>query len=653
MCGLTGVYARVAPVEDAVRRMTDALVHRGPDAGDVWCDPAAGVALGHRRLAIVDLTPAGRQPMASASGRYVVAFNGEIYNHAALRGALERDGAAPAWRGHSDTETLLAGIEAWGIAAALGQCVGMFALAVFDRERRELTLARDRLGEKPLYYGWIGGAFAFGSEMKALRAHPDWRGDIDRDALALFLRYDYIPAPHSIYAGVRKLPPGTRLTLGASAIARRSLPEPVAYWALADAAAAGRRAPFAGDEREALAELERLLRGAIAQQCVADVPLGAFLSGGVDSSTVVALMQAQSAQPVRTFTIGFSEADYNEAEHAKRVARHLKTEHTELYVTPAQAMDVIPRLPAMYDEPFADSSQIPTFLVSQMARRHVTVSLSGDAGDELFGGYNRYFLVRDLCRKAMWLPHQARLALGRTIARAPAALLDVMMRPLGLVVPQFAVAQPSDKAYKAAEVLALTDGRAIYRRLVSHWDDPAAVVVGGREPASRLDALMAAPHDGGTFEQWMMNADLATYLPDDILVKVDRAAMAVSLETRAPFLDHRLVEFALSLPLSYKIRDGRGKWLLRQLLDKHVPRAVIDRPKMGFGVPIDAWLRGPLRPWAEALLDERRLAREGYLDPAPIRAKWAEHVSGRRNWQYQLWNVLMFEAWLEREGTAA
>lgn len=654
MCGFAGFVGSAAGQSSVewpalLQRMGDVIAHRGPDNSGQWMDADAGVGIVHRRLAILDLSAAGHQPMVSASGRWVIAFNGEIYNHSELREALEIRGLAPAWRGHSDTETLLAAFETWGIESTLERCVGMFALTLWDRAQRTMYLMRDRLGEKPLYYGWAGGAFVFGSELKALRAHPSWQAGVDRDVLALFFRHNYVPAPYSIYKGIRKLLPGTWLALTQEGVRRRELPHPHAYWSVRAAASRAKAAPFAQDEFEALAELERLSSQAVQLQRISDVPLGAFLSGGVDSSAVVALMQAGSSRPVKTFTIGFAEADYNEANHAKAVARHLGTDHTELYISPEEAQAVIPRLPQIYDEPFADSSQIPTFLISQLAREHVVVSLSGDGGDELFGGYNRYFLTRSLRRNLMWIPMLMRCRLAQVIGGCPPWLLDTMLWPVGAIAPSLRFAQPSDKAYKAAEVMALADPGALYRRLVSHWNDPAALVLGAREPATLLDDLLTNPVAAPTFEQWMMTADTLTYLPDDILVKVDRAAMAVSLETRVPFLDHRLVEFALSLPLSMKMRKGHGKCLLRQMLYKYVPKSLIDRPKMGFGVPIDSWLRGPLREWGETLLDEGRLRREQFLDPAPIRRKWKEHLSGARNWQYYLWDVLMFQAWLEAE----
>jgi asparagine synthase (glutamine-hydrolysing) len=635
--------------------MANSIAHRGPDDAGVWVDEATRVGLAHRRLSILDPSPAGHQPMASACGRYVIVFNGEIYNHLELRetlgaclssmASLQRGGGVGAWRGHSDTETLLAAIVAWGMETTLKQCVGMFAFALWDRHERSLTLARDRLGEKPLYYGWVNGTFLFASELKALRAWPGFSAEIDRAALALYMRHNYVPAPWSIYRSIWKLLPGTLLRVTADGEST-----PTAYWSAREAASAGLAQPFAGDDREAADELERLLRQSIAGQRLADVPLGAFLSGGIDSSVVVALMQSMSAQQVKTFTIGFHENEYNEAEHAKAVAAHLNTDHTELYVTSRQAMDVIPLLPALYDEPFSDSSQIPTYLVSALARRHVTVSLSGDGGDELFGGYNRYFWAMHLWRRLSLAPAPFRRSLGRLLIGVSPGAWNRVFRLLGPLLPsRLHHANPGDKLHKLAALFAARQPEAIYQRLVSHWEDPARVVLGAREPAT---VVSDPAHwlDSPDFAQRMMYLDQISYLPDDILVKVDRAAMGVSLETRVPMLDHRLVEFAWRLPLSMKIRDGQGKWLLRQVLYRHVPRELIERPKMGFGVPIDQWLRGPLREWAESLLDEGRLRREGYFEPAPIRKKWGEHLSRDRNWSYCLWDVLMFQAWLEAQG---
>jgi asparagine synthase (glutamine-hydrolysing) len=652
MCGFVGFLGGVPPYDagsalDVVRRMSDTLVHRGPDDAGYWHDEGHGIRLGHRRLSIVDLSPAGHQPMQSSGGRYVIVYNGEIYNHPSLREQLEAAGCAPCWRGHADTETLLAGFDAWGIQGTLERVVGMFAFAVWDRATAELTLGRDRVGEKPLYYGWQGrgnqAAFLFGSELKALRAHPSFEHRIDRGALSLQLRHNYIPAPYSIYEGIAKLEPGSLLSVS---LARRE-PELRRYWSGLQVAESGAADVFSGTAVDAVDELEKLLKDAVRRQMMADVPLGAFLSGGVDSSTIVALMQAQSPRPVKTFSIGFHEYGYNEAEHAKAVAAHLGTEHIELYVTAEEAMAVIPRLPALYDEPFSDSSQIPTFLVSQLARRHVTVSLSGDAGDELFCGYNRYQMTAGLWHRVAAVPLPLRRLAAKGLTSVSPQSWDTLAQAVKGVLPRsLRLPNTGDKLHKGAGVMDCTSSDALYLKLVSHWQDPASVVVGGFEPPT---LLTDAAHKGARLDdiQRMMALDLMTYLPDDILVKVDRAAMGVSLETRVPFLDHRVVEFAWRLPQSVKLHDGQTKWVLRQVLYRHVPPALIERPKMGFGVPIGDWLRGPLREWAEALLDPLRLWNEGFFHPAPIREKWEEHLSGRRNWQYCLWDVLMFQAWLE------
>jgi asparagine synthase (glutamine-hydrolysing) len=646
MCGLTGFWARSGGAyHNALDAMTESLVHRGPDDAGTWRDDENGIGMGFRRLSILDLSPAGHQPMHSACGRYVIAFNGEIYNHLELRAELEGEGAAPAWRGHSDTETLLAAFVRWGIREALKRTIGMFALALWDRQERKLTLARDRLGEKPLYYGWQGDVFLFGSELKALRAHPACRhAGVDRAALCLLLRYNYIPAPSSIYQGIRKLPPGTWLSLSAG----QREPRVEAYWSLRQAVEDGMKDPFTGDEHEAVTALESLLKDAVARQMVADVPLGAFLSGGVDSSTAVSLMQAQSARPVNTFSIGFHESQHNEAQYAKAVAGHLGTAHTELYVTATQAMEVIPRLPALYDEPYADSSQIPTFLVAQLARRHVKVSISGDGGDELFGGYNRYFWSRRIWNKVSWMPRFARSLLARSLIAIPPEHLNAAYARVEHFLPgSVRVSLMGDKLHRLAERLkTVEDLDDLYYSLVSEWTRPSEVVRGGEEPATlvtRRSDWPALPES----EHRMMYLDAMTYLPDDILVKVDRAAMGVSLETRTPYLDHRVVELAWRLPLNMKIRAGQGKWALREILYKYVPRHLIERPKQGFGIPLDAWLRGPLREWAETLLNPEKLKREGFFNPGPIRKKWEEHLSLRRNWQFHLWPVLVFQSWLE------
>ena len=649
MCGFAGFLQvkqtiSAEGMSEVVTRMSDTIRYRGPDDSGAWTDPAAGIALGHRRLSIIDLSPEGHQPMVSPSGRYVIAFNGEIYNFEDLREQL--DGYR--WRGHSDTEVMLAAFERWGVEGALQRFNGMFAFALWDRTERLLHLARDRVGEKPLYYGWSGDTLLFGSELKALRAHPSWRAEIDRDALSSFLRYNYVPAPYSIYRGIGKLPPAHYLTV--STHARDARPQP--YWSLKHAAESGVKSPIGMDEREAIDELDTLLRDAVRMRTVADVPVGVFLSGGIDSSTVVALMQAQSARPVRTFSIGFDEEAYNEAKHAKAVAAHLGTDHTELYVTPEQAMAVIPTLPEIYDEPFADSSQIPTILVSKLAREHVTVTLSGDGGDELFCGYVRYFWGRRIWNKIGRVPTGLRNLAGRALTAISPQSWNTLMGGVTRLVPATSLGElTGDRVHKLAEVLSVPSADVLYHGLISHWPRPDSIVHGAHEPATPItDPRQWAALDD--FTSRMMYLDAVTYLPDDILVKVDRASMAVSLEARVPLLDHRVVEYAWRVPLSMKIRDGQGKWLLRQVLYRYVPRALIDRPKMGFGVPIDSWLRGPLRGWAEDLLDERKLREGGHFDPAPIREKWAEHLSGKRNWQYWLWDVLMFQAWLAKQPTS-
>lgn len=651
MCGLAGVMGGAQlPAEDwrsLLTRMGESIAHRGPDDAGCWFDIEVGIGLSHRRLSIVDVSQAGHQPMVSASGRFVIAFNGEIYNHRELRVQLEKVGAGGtvvnSWCGHSDTETLLAAFEAWGIETTLKKSVGMFAIALWDREKKALTLARDRLGEKPLYYGWQKGSLLFASELKAIKVHPAFVGEVDRGALALLMRHNYVPAPYSIYKGINKLPAGTFLQFNP----HRLHPTPTPYWTLTESIELGQQEPFAGSDNEAVEALDVRLREAIALQMVADVPLGVFLSGGLDSSVIVALMQAQSARPVRTFTIGFNEAGFDEAPHAKAVAHHLGTKHTELYVTPQKALEVIPRLPILFDEPFSDSSQIPTFLVSQLARQHVTVALSGDGGDELFGGYSRYTTTVRVWQMLSYLPASFRRILATFISALPISGWNCLTFPVLPFLPA-RTRNVGDKAHKVAELITQRDQLLFYRRFLSHWNDPSSIVLGPEEPATYFNSK-SATLGSRAFVEKMMAADSLNYLPDDILVKVDRAAMGVSLETRVPLLDHRVVEYSWRLPLHMKIRDNQGKWLLRQVLYRYVPRELIERKKMGFGVPIDSWLRGALREWAEELLDESRLRREGFFNPEPIRKKWSEHLSGKRNWQYHLWDVLMFQAWLEAQ----
>ncbi|MBM3152720.1 MAG: asparagine synthase (glutamine-hydrolyzing) [Chloroflexi bacterium] len=642
MCGITGFVEfshsqRADDLRQRLESMMDAIRHRGPDDSGSWLDPAAGVALGFRRLAILDLSPAGRQPMVSADGNYVIVFNGEIYNHAGLRQELLSHHHV--FIGTSDTEVMLAAIVEWGLEAAVKRFNGMFAFALWHIPSRRLFLVRDRMGIKPLYYGQAGDVFLFGSELKALKAHPAFEPEIDRDALAAYLRTNYIPAPYSIYKGIRKLWPGSILTLAADGIP--SPPGIISYWSTGAVAEMGKAGLFREDDQDLVEQFDGLLRDSLKDRMVADVPLGAFLSGGIDSSTVVALMQAQSRTPVKTFTIGFQESQYDEAGYAREIARRLGTEHHELYVTPAEALAVIPNLPALYDEPFADSSQIPTFLVSQMTRRHVTVSLSGDGGDELFGGYNRYQRARQIWSTFGWLPQAARrflgdgmAALASTRAGGGSSTLPPTMLPM------------LDKASRLGTIVSAGTVQELYIRLFSFWPQPGQVAPGGQDRLSLFQRREAWPHLSHPLD-WMMYLDQVTYLPDNNLVKVDRASMGVSLEARVPFLDdHRVVEFAWRLPNRMKIRGGKRKWILRQVLSRYVPPALFERPKMGFAAPIADWLRGPLREWSEDLIQVSRLRQEGFLDARLVRQKWDEHLSGKLDRQFQIWPILMFEAWL-------
>lgn len=652
MCGLTGILTPRERATDAlhglVKTMIAALVHRGPDADGIWSED--GIALGHRRLSILDLSPAGAQPMQSVCRRFVIVFNGEIYNHLDLRRDLTAAGAAPDWRGHSDTETLLAGIAHWGLDETLRRSAGMFSIALWDRRDRRLSLARDRIGEKPLYWGWAGQAFVFGSELKALRQHPDFPRDVCRQAVAQYLRFAYVPAPRSIHPGVYKLEPGSILTVDGAppATAPNDPLRPgeshgslsiQRYWSLNEMIESGSQSRFA-TEAEALTTVDQALRRAVSRQMIADVPLGAFLSGGIDSSLIVALMQAQSSRPVRTFTVGFENPAFNEAPFAAAVARHLGTVHTELTVTETEAREVIPLLPEMYDEPFADSSQIPTHLVCKAARTNVTVALSGDAGDELFGGYNRYFWGPRIWKRLDWMPHPLRHGLGRAIAAVSVAGWDRIGTLTG-----GRVSRPGDKAHRLAarlrDVRTMDD---LYRSLVSEWPGESMVIGLSDLNQTLLDDHLPVALSNDASAR-MMAQDMRTYLPDDILCKVDRAAMAISLETRVPFLDPDVLAASARLPSQMKIRDGKGKWALRQILYRNVPRELIERPKTGFGIPVGDWLRGPLRGWAEDLLSKENLQRDGLIDPAPVRQAWTEHLSGRRDWTHRLWIILMLMAW--------
>lgn len=644
MCGIVGFWAESTGESnrEIVCSMMERLDHRGPDDEGFWLDKNTGLAMAHKRLSIIDLSSAGHQPMISPCGRYVLTYNGEIYNHHELRDELDKHNCNIQWRGHSDTETLLAVLQFWGVEKGLKKLNGMFAFALWDNSERILYIARDRLGEKPLYYGRTGSVFLFGSELKALTEHPSWRGRVDRDSLALYMRYNYVPAPWSIFHGIKKLPPAHYAVIQHDG---KEISQAFCYWDVKKIAEEGvGYAADINDTEDMANALDDLLQEAVGLRMEADVPLGTFLSGGYDSTMVTAQMQKQSSTPVRTFSIGFEEKGYNEADHALAVANQLKTDHTELYVTPAEAQAVIPKLPAIWDEPFADSSQIPTFLVSQLARRHVTVSLSGDGGDELFGGYTRYFIGGRLGSQLTRVPHLIRSIGASALKRFPAQTLN----SLGTLFPGIVNHQAlGDKLHKLADVLTVDDGDSFYHGLVSHWKEPERVVLGSKEPETIFHNKEQWPNSLTLVER-MMYFDTITYLPDDILTKVDRASMAVSLEARVPLLDHRVVEFAWKLPTSMKMRDGQGKWLFKEVLFRYLPQELMERPKMGFGVPIEYWLRGPLRQWAEELLSEDRLKKQGFFEPKIIRKYWQEHLSGVRRWHYYLWNVLMFQAWLEQ-----
>jgi asparagine synthase (glutamine-hydrolysing) len=634
MCGIAGYrdFQAILSADErarVARAMTDSIVYRGPDHGAAWMDDACGAALGYRRLAILDLSPAGEQPFHSQDGRYVMVFNGEVYNYRTFRDELTQRGYR--FRGHSDSEAMLAAVQEWGVRAAVERFNGMYALAIWDRQERQLHLVRDRVGIKPLYYGWSQGVFLFASELKAFAAHPAFEARIDQAALGDYLRYGYVPCPRSIFRDVYKLPPGAILTLPDEGDSR---PAPVHYWTPQPAFQSGDANPFAGTDDEAIATLDELLRDAVKLQMISDVPLGAFLSGGIDSSTVVALMQAQSDRAVKTFSIGFPDAGFDEAGYARQVAKHLGTDHTELYVSPQDSMAIIPQLPTMYDEPFADSSQIPTYLVSRLARTAVTVSLSGDGGDELFAGYERYVWADRMVNSTGRLPAFVRRGASAAIGALSAEQWDALGGALRY--PRL-----GDKAYKLRRAFAHASPEQIYRNMHMLWEVP---------PLLHRAAALAEAGSFGTSAAYlrvMQQFDLAQYLPDDILTKVDRASMAVSLEARVPLLDHRVVEFAARLPRSLVIRDGIQKWLLRQVLYRYVPSSLFERPKSGFALPIANWLRGDLREWAEALFDGRRLREQG-LDPQPIYAAWQAHLSGRSNQQHSLWAVLMYTAWSER-----
>lgn len=656
MCGIVGFMTpptKSSVGEAVLHRMGQALHHRGPDAGGFWADPEAGIALAHRRLAIIDLSDAGSQPMQSRDGRFVLSYNGEIYNHRELRRQLEADHGARQWRGGSDTETLLAAIELSGVDGALDAAAGMFAFALWDRQERCLWLARDRMGEKPLYYGLQSGVLLFASELKALRGHPAFKGDIEPAAADAMLRLGHVPAPLSIYRDIAKLPAGTVLKIDASdPWWANGLPQPRQYWSPVASFATERARGLKPDNEGTTNELEALLSATISDQMIADVPLGAFLSGGIDSTLVTALMQAQRTTPVRTFTIGFDDADMNEAHAAGAVARHLRTDHTELYVTPQASLDVIADLPAIYDEPFADASQIPTYIMCKMARQHVTVALSGDGGDELFGGYNRHVAARTAGRLTA-VPFAIRQAVTATLSALPRNGIALLADKFGAGAAGIDPRQISRKIEKVSAVLSARDRRHLYRTFIEHTSpfDPLTQLAS----SATMQGMQADIGDIGDLAQEFMLRDMLGYLPDDVLVKLDRAAMAASLETRAPFLDHRVVAFSHRLPSAMKIRDGKGKRILRDILARHVPSELFERPKMGFSVPIDTWLRGPLRDWAEALLSPDCLREMAILNGPAIRRMWESHLKGTGNWSIQLWSVLMLQSWwiAQRDTTAA
>lgn len=627
--------------------MTATLAHRGPDASGIWTDVAAGISFGHRRLSVLDLTAAGSQPMQSDCGRFTVTFNGEIYNHLDIRSELEAAGTAPNWKGHSDTETILYTVRSWGIERALQRFNGMFAFAIWDARESTLTLCRDRFGEKPLFYGWVGDDLVFASELKAFAAHPRWSGTIDRRALTAFMRYSYVPAPWSIWQGIRKLNPGTRVTF-ARDIKAANLPQPESYWSMRQNVVAAQQDRLT-DVVEATVELERLLSQAVKRQLLSDVPIGAFLSGGIDSSTVVALMQKQSVRPIKTFSIGFAETGFNEAVHARGVARHLATEHTELTVAPSDALDVIPKLAQMYDEPFGDSSQIPTHLVAMLARHSVTVALSGDAGDELFGGYNRHIWGARLHARLGPLPVPVKWALAAAIGVIAPGPANKLGHFTGRILPErYRIPRAGDQIAKIGRIIGTKTPEEMYRLLSSVDDDPASLILGGSEPESWITEQMAKIDQPIDALDRMTLADALSYLTDDILQKLDRAAMSISLETRVPFLDRDVVEFSCQVPPNMKVQNDQGKWLVRQVLDRYVPRVLIDRPKTGFGVPLDEWLRGPLKAWASDLLASERLNRQGWFDSKRVAAIWAEHQHGGHNHGSWLWNVLMAQIWSDR-----
>ena len=645
MCGIVGLLSSASlpsGSDDILRNMCDQIQKRGPDSVGYWKDESRAVAFGHRRLAILDLSVNGHQPMRSPSGRYVITYNGEVYNFPELRDQLETFGFS--FKGGSDTEVILAAIDHWGLEKTLESLNGMFAFGLWDNEKNELSLARDRLGIKPLYYGWVNQNFVFASDVRPFRQVPEFKGEIDRQSLNLYLRYNSVPAPHTIYRDVYKLRPGHILTVQprrSKEIAIRS------FWTMSEVISNGRRQPFQGSFDEAVSSLETLMLDSVRMQSLADVPVGAFLSGGIDSTSVVALMQASRTSPVKTFTIGFDDQMYDESKFAAEISRHLRTDHTEFRVSEKVLLDTVPLMPDLYQEPFADSSQIPTFIVSKLARSKVTVCLSGDGGDEAFLGYNRYNWASQIWKRAQVVPGGFRKTIGSCLDVVPPRAWDLGMSAASTILPaRYRQKTVGYKMQKVASVLKASSALDAYLRMTSYWADPQSLTNEPNEPS----IIPKTPIVGElSFPEQMAYFDFENYLPNDILTKVDRATMGVSLEARVPLLDHKIVEFAWTLPLSYKLDSGQGKRILRQVVYKHVPKEMLDRPKAGFGIPIDSWLRGPLRDWAESFLSPETLRRDGFLNPGPIRQKWDEHLSGKRNWHEAIWNVLMFQAWLPRK----
>ena len=637
MCGIVGYWSEKNFSDDLIKVMCDQIRHRGPDAQSAWSDKARGIFLGHQRLSILDLSEAGKQPMISSCGRYALVFNGEIYNHLKLRNLLSEKRADINWRGHSDTETLLNCIVYFGIDTTLQLLNGMFAFALFDKKYDEIIIARDRTGEKPLYFGFVNKTFLFASELKALKCHPAWVGEINQNAIASYLRHNYVPAPLSIYKNIYKLHAGNYLRVKSFG---KEISEPVSYW---DKEKYYNNEGVDATDNELIDELEKLLRHSVSLRMISDVPLGAFLSGGIDSSTIVALMQSINSKPVKTFSIGFKQKEYDEAQYAKQIAQYLGTDHTELYVTPKQALDVVPQLSKIYDEPFSDSSQIPTLLLSQLARSQVTVSLSGDGGDELFCGYKRYSLGRNIWSKVKNFPTPLRLALSKVLGAIPTQAFDLAQYTLP---SKFRINNASDKARKLSYLLEQDQFEEFYQSLISHNKNPEDLLLSNVEDVNILKNTNASFIKKYP-EEMMMYWDFMTYLPDDILVKVDRASMWTSLEARVPFLDHNVIEYAWSLPFSTKKRNRSDKWILKELLNKYIPPKLMDRPKMGFGVPIEYWLKKDLRDWAEGLLEIEKLKQQDIFDVSQVRKLWHNFINeGSRNHQ-EIWNILMFQAWLE------